>query len=461
MKRKMLSGLLILSMVTMLFTGCGKEEPVTNEVEENAQVEEQEVEEPEVIETEITEVEEVESDTTEEAYPDDMVIEFKDEKLLAHIRNQISKSEGDITYGDIKRISNVRFSESGYTDLSPLIYFTDLEGLIFEYCDDISFVSTMPANHPKFYYVSLYSCENISSLSSITDIKELGVYQCNENLSFIENLTNLEKLTIQENSFIKDVSFLSSCTKIEKLSIDLCFYLEDISALSNLSNLEELTIIEYDGNISDISCLTNLSNLKILHLNCKYVEDITALSNLTNLETLYITAYSPKTSVSWSGLTKLTTVTSSSFDIGYLDGAPSIKDLTLNCHEIEDISAVGTLDNLEKLTLDACEYIQDINPVANCINLKEFSASYVTVLSDISALSGLTNLEKLTIQNSRTLKDISAISNLTNLKEIWIGGCFEIEDISALANLTNLEELFIGRNDGEDVSLDNMNEFLN
>lgn len=54
MKRKLLSSLLALSMVTMLFTGCGKEEPVTNEVVENAQVEEEEAKEPEVIESEIT-----------------------------------------------------------------------------------------------------------------------------------------------------------------------------------------------------------------------------------------------------------------------------------------------------------------------------------------------------------------------------------------------------------------------
>lgn len=337
MKKKILSSLFATLMIAILVTGCGKEETVSDSEVSNTKVEIQKEENP-VLES------------VEEIYPDDMVIEFKDEKFLTYIRESLNKMEGNITYGDIKGCQALVLDKEGYTDLSPLEYFT-----------------------------------------------------------------NLESLTIWGNGVVNDLSFLQNCHQLKDLILWECNSVNDINGLSYLDNLETLTM-HFD--VYDISALSSLVNLKSLTITSSGLEDITPISNLVNLESLKIDANNPYSNTSWSGLTKLTTVEAYCEDIDFLEGATNIKELILTGVNLDDISVVGTLVNLEKLTLENCIYLQDI----------------------------------------------SALSELSNLKELSITGLSSIENISVIGTLSNLKELKISCekiNNGKEVSLENLSEVIN
>lgn len=402
MKRKLLSSLLALSMVTMLFTGCGKEEPVTNEVVENAQVEEEEAKEPEVIESEITEVEEVESETTDEAaYPDDMVIEFNDKNVESYVRDWVDKNTGEITYSDIQEIHSIYFiyDEDGeLTDLSPFLYFPNIKSIHLEGYENIDFIDVM------------------SSYQGIKEIKLRDI----EDVSGIANFTSLEGL--------------------ESLCLHDCYLDERVSFLSNFKFLKHLEI--YSS-----------------YTFYEWFDDngIAAISNMTSLETFYLNYELNDSAVTLSGLKNLTSVEISSANIGLLSETVSIKELKVYDSIVSDISVIGTLTNLEKLTLEDCEYVQDISPIANCTKLKELYMTGVVVLEDISPLSALSSLEMLDIIGSRALSDISVLGELTSLKKLCLKQCKEIRDISSIGNLVNLEKLSImGCNIDDIKPIDNL-----
>jgi serine/threonine protein kinase len=127
-----------------------------------------------------------------------------------------------------------------------------------------------------------------------------------------------------------------------------------------------------------------------------------------------------------------------------------VTELDLIGKNLDDISVLAELTNLESLDISFNYDISDISALSELTNLKSLDISY-TDISDISALAGLTNLEKLSC-NFTEVSDIQALKNLTNLTslEIYYNN---ISDISALAGLTNLTNLDVDSNNISDISV--------
>ena len=99
-----------------------------------------------------------------------------------------------------------------------------------------------------------------------SDVKNItllsGVYKKINDISGIENLTNLQELNLNDNE------------------------ISDISPLKDLNNLKYLYL--NSNKISDINPLTNLTRLESLNLGTNRISDIKPLSNLTNLNRLFL-----------------------------------------------------------------------------------------------------------------------------------------------------------------------------
>lgn len=104
-------------------------------------------------------------------------------------------------------------------------------------------------------------------------------------LTGLENATNLETLTIQNQHSITDFSPLSSLINLTSLEISNNG-MSDLSFISGLSNLQSLNLA--GNSIKDISVLSGLTSLGTLDLTDNQVKDVSPLIPLTNLQTLRI-----------------------------------------------------------------------------------------------------------------------------------------------------------------------------
>ena len=145
-----------------------------------------------------------------------------------------------------------------------------------------------------------------------------------------------------------------------------------------------------------------------------------------------------------------------------LSALTQLKTLKLYRDGISDISALGTLVNLEDLNLDFNYSISDVSAIRNMNNLRKLSVQYSEV-TDISVISNLKELKLVNFQhnkisnlpdlselimledlnlsgNNLTNEDIKKISKVTSLVRLDISGNDAITDIKPLARLINLEE---------------------
>lgn len=228
------------------------------------------------------------------------------------------------------------------------------------------------------------------------------------------NKHRVKSLNITNEYYKKeDINFLLQCNHIEYLSID-GGYLKDISGIYSLKNLKGLGTASINLDI-DLARLNTLESLT-LSWNKKFKN----INKLSNLKGLYIWNYNPKNKnledfkelknlkslllaqcriESLQGIQHLNQL--SSLEIAYLRSLKSLKglgnlDVSLKflkieaCKNIQDISDIGLLKNLEKLSLTKCGELTSINFIRNLKKLTGFSFLSTNVLDgDISPCTRL------------------------------------------------------------------------
>lgn len=166
-----------------------------------------------------------------------------DPNLEEVLRTTLWKPEGAIYDTDLRRVSVLRGTESGITDLTGLEYCTKLENLYLEQ-------------------------------NEVTDLSQLA------------HLTNLQTLDLTGN-MVSDVTPLASLSTLILLRLGD----NEVSDLSPLSSLTNLTSLYLDRNqVSDISPLASLTKMRVLWLQANQIEDISALAGLQGLNELRMNA---------------------------------------------------------------------------------------------------------------------------------------------------------------------------
>jgi hypothetical protein len=156
-------------------------------------------------------------------------------------------------------------------------------------------------------------------------------------------------------------------------------------------------------------------------------------------------------------------------DLTYFLADTSIKSLDLYSGTYYDLSPLAELRDLEELSIEANGYITDISPIGSLVNLKRltlFNLHNMITIGNINALSSLVNLKylKLLYKDSyykellpmirlEVLKlenyfpqelNVTYIAQLRSLKELEINlGSPDLINIDELRNLVNLERLTI------------------
>ena len=429
--------------------------------------------------------------------------------------NNHERIEYAINHMPMLRNINIYFNSSDYhyeyEDDVNLKYFNDFDlkdktvEVLLSKVDDKSLAPLGNIGHISQMTVTGYNYEkqpvNFKGLNNVSKLVLIDEKICEK--SFLGDMTNLEKLTIQ-NAIIDGFGDLSKLKKLHSVKINASYSddkLEDAGLVNNLAGLEtldhEITIIS-DVNITQ-NIVNGLKNVKISTLkidkidknfdldlsvleNCKrlelcnigsitneIIEDIscmvgleelelsgdiqidnyTGLNNLQTLNTLEISQYK-ETPINLNTIQQLTKIKSLSLygakdncisDISVLGEMYWLEelDITGSQRNVSDISILSNMPNLKRINLSGTG-ITDISVLSNIPDLEQLDIS-ITDVSDISVLANMSALKSLDISGTH-VSDISVISNCPDLEWLDIRGV-EITDLSELSNLKNLEVLYL------------------
>lgn len=178
-----------------------------------------------------------------------------------------------------------------------------------------------------------------------------------------------------------------------------------LSYLENLSNLEELTVtgrgnIEKNDRISDLSPLRNLIKLKELKISAQNISDLTPLSKLKKLETLDLS---------------LNNISS----LRGLENLKNLKTLYLGRNKIHALDELSNCSKLEDFRFED-NFVERIDFLSNNKNLKrvEFGNNLV---KDIKPLALCTRLNNVTFNNN-LVEDMDSLLELKFLEAYYPDG---------------------------------------
>ncbi|NLI71073.1 MAG: hypothetical protein GX364_09450 [Firmicutes bacterium] len=179
--------------------------------------------------------------------------------------------------------------------------------------------------------------------------------------------------------------------------------------------------------ITDLTGLEYAVNLEYLDLYGNEIEDLSPLKDLNNLESLSL-GYNPKVTEAGTGA---------------LAGLTKLRILDLSCCGFDDINVLSNLTMLENLRLTG-NGISDISPLDNLTNLERLYLSDNEIAS-VDDLAGLTALERLYLADNE-IDDIDALENLTAMRYLDLSGNAITTGFDKLQGMTKMENLDLSGN---------------
>ena len=207
-----------------------------------------------------------------------------------------------------------------------------------------------------------------------------------------------------------------------------------ISALEKISNAalnrdSILSLIEFNLTTIPDEIRQLADHLKELHLDRNQLNDISTIVHLKNLEVLFL------------GDNRIV-------DCSPLSTLKKLRKLNLYKNQISDISFVSHLKKLTELFLHYNQCV-NLSPLRGLEKLTELTLGS-NQITDISPLAELTKLRRLTLPEN-PITDISYLKKLINLTNIQFDET-QIADISVLANFVNLKSAYLSNNRIVDVT---------
>lgn len=236
-------------------------------------------------------------------------VSIPDANLLEAIRDELGKPTGEITKGDMARLTNLRALWASISDLTGLENAINLSSLKLDGNEIV----------------------DLSPLSNLTSLTTLWLWD-NEIVDLVplSNLINLSTLYLWENEIV-DLAPLSGLTNLSTLYL-FGNKIVDLGPLSDLANLSSLNL--GFNEIVDLDPLSGLTNLSFLMLGENEIVDLAPLSDLTNLSTLYL---------GWNKIV----------DLSPLSSLVNLSALSLLQNDIVNIVPLSDLTNLSTLDLSS------------------------------------------------------------------------------------------------------------
>lgn len=194
---------------------------------------------------------------------DNQDINFPDDYLEDEIRYQLCLSNNEkIELTTLKRLERIDFFELDNRELdiycSFLAKYTNIKSIVIDALNPLKYGGDISETN--------ISLTDISPLTKLCSLEELSF---NWGISYIDfsilnKIKTLKKLEIKFG-MVEDISFLQDMQNLEYLEIMLSSQIKDISNILNLNKLETLYLYSnININIEDVK---NMTSLKYLYLN--------------------------------------------------------------------------------------------------------------------------------------------------------------------------------------------------
>ena len=270
----------------------------------------------------------------------------------------------------------------------------------------------MQANIEQIPDVSYINTNNVDGLIAISE----SINKKIENIEKISILEHIRALDLNSYTY-EDLSHLSCLRKLEYLKIHgsadkeipfsslpllWCIYLnynkKNCKSIFQCKNLEYIFIDNYSGTTSNE--FVSFGEARRIGLMKSKLSEFNALQNMPHLEHIGIGYNSKMESISWLKDNK--SLTSVAFQ---------------NCKKIKDWEILGSLTNMERLTIDSCGELPSIAFLLHLTNLKEIRMIGSTSVRDckVRDIMSIPHLKSFFIPVKKeydiTLQDITLFNN--------------------------------------------------
>lgn len=220
----------------------------------------------------------------------------------------------------------------------------------------------------------------------IPDVREIKVYVTTQkDIDKISELTTLNSLDIHISAEGMDLSPLGKLNNLRKLTIYLVLTgTMDLSFIEQLSNLEYLSLYRFTD-IDDLAFLERMPMLKEIYL--EYVEDVdlSYLQNNHELQVIYICGGNIRHMESLGQLERVEWV--------YLEETHLLYGEEKNEREVLNLEVMSNMKSLRELSLTSVR-VDDVSPLRNLdelrfIHLEDTGIENIEPLKDLKSLRTL------------------------------------------------------------------------
>ena len=325
------------------------------------------------------------------------------------------------------KASSLVLTTSGIADLSPLRELVNLRRLV----------------------LTESSASDFSPLSDLLSLEYLDLSRSSvKDIKFLRKLVNLRVLNCEENE-ISNIKPLSGLVNLEYLILRKC-PIVDISPLSFLLRLTYL-FLEHT-NIEDITPLSNHVNLKLIDLSSTQITDFSPLGSLGNLKEILLAdcnIISLLPIKNLNNIVRLDLSWNEDINLKNIKWFLNLRILDLSNTKITTpdlvfLSKCHVRNTLEVLHLNSCSYLESLYPLPNFVNLEDLSLSFSQNI-DLSVLGEIPSLTKLSLRGINQISNIDFLLSSEKLAELDISECIFLENIGAVCKLPCLQYLNVSK----------------
>jgi hypothetical protein len=388
-----------------------------------------------------------------------MIYEFDCIKKLQYLKEfearncQLLTSLDCIAEARELRVLNI--ASSGVTNIDAVANLKNLEVLNCAACK-ITEIKALKYC-PKLIEVVLWGCMSVSDIDSLgfcqnlrcLDLEFTGV----SDLFPLVNNRKLEFLDLDVCEKIKDLAPLTALHNLKILTMEGNSIIME-RQLENISGLRELKYLNLkDRKINNSSLFEGLTNLEELNLAGSTFSNVSPLAKLINLTVLDLSANSSIKNI--SSLCTLSKI--KKFLIG---GGGNIRGLRdgdkfaagKSQMEIEDVDVIGNFTKMVIFNTSNNPKIKNIDAIKNCKDMEEVYLARCIGLEDVTALGSLMNLNKIDLTSCPKIKELYFLSNLPKLLSLMFNGTI-VYSPSFLSNWKKATGMFeLGGNDSDMLS---------
>ncbi len=266
--------------------------------------------------------------------------------------------------------------------------------------------------------------KSLTSIKPLAGLTKLAKFRLRaesvQDMTPLAKLTGLQELNITNKAMGPDLKWMAGLTNLKVIDI---FAGPALTSFEGLPSLASLAAVRLGGAIpADLTPILSLSGVRRVELTGCTIADLTPLTKLPTLADLSLYGCTVKDFSPLANcpkLRKLTYYATKGSDYSTLGKLTQVTELKGGMTKLDNISWVASLPNLKTFDVFS-EYVADYSPLIKT-GVEDFQIWDMRVpVGDLSAVGQIKSLKKLTLWSVNGAANSKALAGLTNLEKFRI-----------------------------------------